>query len=66
MNWPNPPNESPRIDATVASPIVVTVARRMPGDISGTASGSSTRQKPLPSAVAHAVGRLEDVRRDAT
>ena len=44
MNWPSPPNESPRIEATVARPIVVTSASRMPAIISGTASGSSIRR----------------------
>ena len=43
MNWPSPPNVSPRTAATVARPIVVTLASRMPAMISGTASGSSTR-----------------------
>ena len=43
MKKPNPPKVSPRIEATVARPIVVTVASRIPDMISGTASGSSTR-----------------------
>ena len=61
MNWPRPPNESPRTAATVASPIVVTLASRTPAMISGTASGSSTRQSRSRRRVAHPLGRLEDV-----
>src|SRR5262249_40898466 len=43
ISWPRPPNASPRTATIVASPIVVTVARRTPAIINGTASGSSTR-----------------------
>ena len=63
MSWPSPPNEWPRTDDDVARPIVVTLASRSPASISGTASGSSTRTSRSPSRVAHALGRLEDVRR---
>ena len=48
MNWPRPPKRSPpMIEATVTRPIVVTAATRTPAMMSGTASGSCTRQKRL-------------------
>ena len=54
MNWPNPPR--PISAAIVTSPIVETVAMRMPAMMTGIASGISTRQSiclgvnPIPSA----------------
>ena len=48
MNWPSPPKRSPpMMEATVTRPIVVTAATRTPAMMSGTASGSCTRQKRL-------------------
>ena len=55
MSWPEAAERvDPRIEATVARPISVTAASRTPVMISGTASGSSTRQQALPARVAHA------------
>ena len=64
MSWPRPPNESPRTAATVARPIVVTLASRMPAMISGTGKRQLDPEQALAAGVAHALGRLEDLRRD--
>ena len=61
MNWPSPPKESPRIAATVASPMVVTTASRMPGDHQRHGQRQLDPAHPLAPRVAHPLGRLEDV-----
>ena len=65
ISWPRPPNASPRTEATVARPIVVTRREADAGDDQRDGERQLDPDEPLAAGVAHPLGRLEDVGRDA-